>query len=217
MSKTLLDDNDHWIATEGGREEVVGAERSELVLRISQRVPGVVGGYLAAGEVTVPLNKLHTALRRAHGPRRSWDDFFLDMAALIATRSKDPSTQVGAVIVDGNKRIVSMGYNGFARGVDDSGERLNNRDVKYPLTLHAELNAILFAHGDLEQCTIYVWPSPPCTRCAAAIIQTGGIIHVVSPPASKDMLSRWKAELELAEDVLAEAGVVYVALGEAVE
>lgn len=205
MSRTLLEDKDHWIATEGD-----GSESSELtVLRLADKV--------LLGSATVPLDKLKTALRRAPSPRRSWDDFFLDMAALIASRSKDPSTKVGAVIVDMQRRVVSMGYNGFPRGVNDSQERLGDRTKKYPMTLHAEVNAILFAERELKGGTvIYIWPSPPCTRCAAMIIQAG-IDEVVCPPPSKDMLSRWKEELDMAKELLNEAMVGFDYVGEAVE
>lgn len=105
MSKTLLDDNDHWIAVEG--------EGGDCKLPLSECVgfcpqhnpePGKlpmlrVSDKHHAGTITLPLDKLRTALRRAHGPRRSWDDFFLDVAALWASRSKDPSTKVGCVII----------------------------------------------------------------------------------------------------------------------
>ena len=125
-----------------------------------------------------------------------WDRRFLDLAAGMATWSKDMSTQVGAIIVDRDQRIVSSGYNGFPRGVVDSIERYQDRDTKYRMVVHAEINAILFAKRDLTGCTIYVHPFMPCARCAAMVIQTG-IKRVVYPPASEDILSRWADDLRL--------------------
>ena len=81
-----------------------------------------------------------------------WDTRFLGLAAHISAWSKDPSSQVGAVISDGN-RIVSLGYNGFAAGVEDRRERLDDRDCKLNLTIHAEENAMIFAKRDsAESC-----------------------------------------------------------------
>ena len=106
----------------------------------------------------------------------SWDEYFMSMAHLSAKRSKDPSTQVGACIVNSQKRVVGLGYNGFPKGCDDNefpwardGEFL---DTKYPYVVHAELNAILNSIQDLNGCTIYV-SLFPCNECAKAIIQAG--------------------------------------------
>jgi dCMP deaminase len=129
----------------------------------------------------------------------------LGMAEHVAKLSKDPSTKVGAVIFDDKRRIVSAGYNGFARGVKDTSSRLHDRDTKYKLTLHAEANAILFATGALDGCTIVV-THPCCAQCAAQIIQSG-IKHVVWPHPSREFLMRWKDNLTLSIDQFIEAGV----------
>lgn len=118
----------------------------------------------------------------------SWDKAFMKVALTWSERSKDPSSQVGAVIAKG-KDFISPGFNGFAKGVRDLPERLANRDIKYPLTLHAELNAILFAKQDLTGCTIYS-THPPCERCAAVICQSG-IKRVVYLEPSEEFKSRW--------------------------
>jgi dCMP deaminase len=76
-------------------------------------------------------------------------DWALGMAVHVAKLSKDPSTKVGAVILDSKRRIVSGGYNGFPRGVEDSDERLNNRETKLRMTIHAERNALSFATAQL--------------------------------------------------------------------
>ena len=78
-----------------------------------------------------------------------WDKRFLELASVVGSWSKDPSTKVGAVIVNENKQIVSMGYNGFPRGVRDD-YRLENRETKYNLIVHAEANAIIHAKESLE-------------------------------------------------------------------
>ncbi len=107
----------------------------------------------------------------------SWDEYFMGVALLAAQRSKDPNTQVGACIVDEDRRILSTGYNGFPHGCSDD-EFPWNRDeslgeTKYPFVVHAELNAILNASGkQLYGSTVYV-ALFPCNECAKAIIQSG--------------------------------------------
>ena len=107
----------------------------------------------------------------------SWDEYFMGVALLAAQRSKDPSTQVGACIVDDSKRILSTGYNGFPHGCSDDDFPWNRDDskgeTKYQFVVHAELNAILNASGkNLNGSTVYV-ALFPCNECAKAIIQSG--------------------------------------------
>lgn len=111
--------------------------------------------------------------------RNEWDNRFIHLAKHIAQWSKDPSTKVGAVIVDDKKRIVGMGYNGFPRGIDDSPDRYNDKPTKYSMVVHAETNAILNAVKSVEGCTLYVWPLYPCNECAKIIIQAG-IKNIIS-------------------------------------
>lgn len=106
----------------------------------------------------------------------TWDEYFMGLAHLSAKRSKDPSTQVGAVIVSKEHRVVGIGYNGFPNGCSDDefpwereGEFSN---TKYPFVVHAELNAILNSNADLHGCSIFV-SLFPCNECAKAIIQSG--------------------------------------------
>jgi dCMP deaminase len=110
----------------------------------------------------------------------------MQLAELVATYSKDASTKVGAVIVDKDNRVVSLGFNGFPKGTNDWP---TSREVKLLRTVHAELNAILFAKRDLSGCTIYVTHAP-CSHCAAAIIQTG-ISRVIYKTPSKEYIERW--------------------------
>ncbi len=132
-------------------------------------------------------------------------DWAFGLAEHVALLSKDPSTQVGAAIFDSKRRVVSTGYNGFARGVEDSRERLEERETKYKMTLHAEANAIMFATTSLEGCTLVV-THPCCANCAALVIQSG-IKHVVWPRPSREFLMRWKDNLVLSVDQFIEAGV----------
>ncbi len=134
----------------------------------------------------------------------TWDEYFMGLAHLSAKRSKDPSTQVGATIVDTQKKIVGIGYNGFPFGVSDDempwsrdGEFL---DTKYPYVVHAELNAILNATTKLHGCTIYV-SLFPCHECAKAIIQSGikEIVYEDDKYAETDSVIASKRMLEQAK------------------
>jgi dCMP deaminase len=114
-----------------------------------------------------------------------WDIHFLNLALAHAKMSKDPSTKVGAIIVGPDLEIRSVGFNGFPRGIADTNARLDNRELKYRLVVHAELNAILAAARvgtPVNGCTMYVanmgfdgrrLGGPPCTRCMVEIIQSG--------------------------------------------
>ncbi len=107
----------------------------------------------------------------------SWDEYFMGVALLSAQRSKDPNTQVGACIVNPDRKIVGVGYNGFPSGCNDDELPWDREgsylDTKYPYVCHAELNAILNSISlNLKECTIYV-ALFPCNECAKAIIQSG--------------------------------------------
>lgn len=106
----------------------------------------------------------------------SWDNYFMSLAHLSAMRSKDPSTQVGACIVNKRKRVVGLGYNGFPFGCEDEdfpwAREGDFSETKYPYVVHAELNAILNATGNVENCSIYV-SLFPCNECAKSIVQAG--------------------------------------------
>ncbi len=106
----------------------------------------------------------------------SWDEYFMGMAHLSALRSKDPNTQVGACIIDKDKKVVSIGYNGMPRGCNDNdfpwAREGGFLDTKYAFVVHAELNAILNSPRSVNGCTIYV-SLFPCNECAKAIIQSG--------------------------------------------
>ena len=131
-----------------------------------------------------------------------WDRRFIELARHIAGWSKDPSTQVGAVIVSGNK-IMSTGYNGFPSGMDDN--RMRDRDFKIKHVVHAEMNAIFNARCDIRGATLYV-SHPMCSECAK-LVGAAGISRVVWPQISGDetFVKRWKSND--AEDVLSACGI----------
>lgn len=133
-----------------------------------------------------------------------WDQRFLDLAAHVAAWSKDPSTKVGAVIVNHEKRIISVGFNGFHQWAKDDPELYADRDYKYAHIIHAEENAILFAdRWSLRGATLYTWPFMPCSSCAAKIVQSG-IMRVVAPWSDNP---RWIDSFKRTEAIFKEADV----------
>jgi len=134
-------------------------------------------------------------------------DWAIGLAQHIALLSKD-STQVGAVIFDAKRRIVSAGYNGFPRGVEDLPERLADRATKYRMTQHAEVNALAFSTAPLDGCTMVV-THPCCAQCAGAAIQAG-IATVIYPTPDDAMAARWADDMALASAMFREAGVAVV-------
>ena len=137
-----------------------------------------------------------------------WHERFIKLAHEVAEWSKDPSKKVGCVLVK-NKRVISTGYNGFPKGISDSFDRLMDREQKYEMTVHAEINAITTAalHGvSTEGSTAYITFNP-CSRCAAVLINAGiGSIYVST---AHDIPTRWLENFILASKMLAEAGVEY--------
>jgi len=131
----------------------------------------------------------------------------LKLATHISEWSKDPSTKVGCVVVGPDREIRSTGFNGFPRGIQDSDDRLTNRDLKYPLICHAEENAIMHAARiglALKGCTAYVtWP--PCTRCARSLIQAG--VSEIVIPSGLEIPDRWRDDFEMSMGLLREAEV----------
>ncbi len=137
----------------------------------------------------------------------NWDQRFLNLAKHISEWSKDPSTKVGCVVVGPDHEIRSTGFNGLPRGIEDNDERLNNREIKYPLICHAEENAIMHAARigiSLKNCTAYVtWP--PCTRCARSLIQAG--VSTIIYPKDIEIPERWMEDFNLSLNMLKEAKI----------
>lgn len=133
-----------------------------------------------------------------------WDARFLSLADHIAGWSKDPRTQVGAVVVAADdRRKVCFGYNGLPRGIADTPERLMNRDLKNKLIIHAERNALDNATFDTVGSTVYV-TRHPCSLCALSLVSRR-VARVVCPPAPDD--PRWAQDAADAEELMHEAGI----------
>jgi dCMP deaminase len=139
-----------------------------------------------------------------------WDKRYLELASVVASWSKDPSSKVGAVAVGDKGQVLSQGFNGFARGVDDTEERLNTRDQKYKIIVHAEMNAIFnaaFSGVSLEGSVLYVTGLPCCSECAKGIVQVGVKRVVMELPQFSN--PRWKDSWMLSAQMFDEAGVEY--------
>lgn len=141
----------------------------------------------------------------------NFDEYFIKIARLVAEKSKDRSTKVGAVIVGPNNNIISTGYNGFPRGVDDLEATRHERPAKYRWTEHAERNAVYNAarHGiALEGARMYLnWEPCPCSDCARAVIQSG-ITEVIGPNIPfGGKGTHWGEDAEVSTQMLQEAGV----------
>ena len=104
--------------------------------------------------------------------QREWDEYFMKIAETVAEKSKDPSSKMGCVIVDKNKRVISQGYNGMVQGADESKMTLSERPMKYYFAVHSEMNALIFAYQNLEGCTIYNRVAT-CENCLKHCLQAG--------------------------------------------
>lgn len=136
---------------------------------------------------------------------QKWDLRFLAMAQLVSGWSKDPSTKTGAVIVRPDRSVVSLGFNGFARQMDDAKELYEDRPTKYSRIIHCEVNALIQAKQPIEGCTLYTYPFISCDRCIVQMIQAG-ITRFVSQSPSEDALSRWSDAFEKSRAFMKEAG-----------
>lgn len=144
----------------------------------------------------MPLDKLN-----------KWDKRYLSLAHEISSWSKDPSTRVGAVTVGDKKEVLSQGFNGFPRGIDDTKKRYEDKQVKYQFVVHAEMNAIYnatYRGASLDGATLYVYGLPVCSECAKGIIQVG--IKKVVVQKSKE-LKNWNQSFKLSAKMFTEAGV----------
>ena len=138
----------------------------------------------------------------------------MSMAYLASMKSKDPSSRIGAIIVDENNHLISEGFNGFPRGVEDSEERYSNREIKYAMVSHGERNAIYAAANkgfSLKGCRIYT-QGTPCCDCCKAIIQSG-ISEVIVDSRWEEMpknignRAKWSAESEISKQMFKESRI----------
>ncbi len=135
---------------------------------------------------------------------------FIPIAEAISTLSKDPSTKVGAVIIDNDSNILSTGFNGFPRGVNDIEERYKNRDVKLKYVAHAEANAIAQAArvgAKLLGSSLIVTALYPCSNCTKLIIQAG--IKTIYVPTMNPWSTNihWHEERVISKEMFYEAGI----------
>jgi len=149
-----------------------------------------------------------------------WDRRYLELAKYVATSwSKDPSTQVGAILVNYDFKKEFIGYNGFPEGVDDDPERYNDRELKYKLVAHAEVNAISKAGDYSIGSTLYVYPSfslpPICNECAKFAINRGvkEVVGYLADP-NDPRVKRWEESILISRMMLTEAGVTWRGLNE---
>ena len=140
-----------------------------------------------------------------------WDYRFMSIAEEISTWSKDPSSKIGAVIVNDDRRILATGYNGFPKGIEDTDERLNDRGQKYPLIVHAEMNCLmnaLYSGVSVRGATLYVYGLPVCAECTKSVIQSGIIRVVVATDVDKEVPEKWVQQWnELSKPMYIEAGI----------
>lgn len=139
-------------------------------------------------------------------PMDKWDERFCHLAQYISEWSKDPNAKVGAVILSKAGGDISVGYNGFPMGVEDSVERLQDQAIKLELIVHAEQNALIAAGSRAQGSTIYVWGKPVCARCAGSIIQAG-IKRVVAIEPNMNGDSKWDKSGQFSHQMFLEAGV----------
>jgi dCMP deaminase len=137
-----------------------------------------------------------------------WHYRYIGLAREVATWSKDPSSKIGAVAVSSDGRILATGYNGFPRGLDDDPERYANRETKYSLVVHAEMNCIYNATYNgvsLNGSSMYVHGLPMCSECAKGVIQVG--VSKVYWNADGVVGTKWSDSAGLATEILSEVGV----------
>ena len=138
----------------------------------------------------------------------TWDQYFEQMTRLVASKSKDRGTRFGAVIVGSGMSIISTGYNGFPRGINDDKDERHERPAKYQYTEHAERNAIYNAAREgirTNGATMYV-NGRPCADCARAIIQAGIVELVITHYIlGKDPM--WEESCRRGEEMMLEAGI----------
>ena len=142
-----------------------------------------------------------------------WNKRYIELAKHVATWAKDPSRKIGAVLVGDKGQIISQGYNGFPRGIEDTEERLNNREIKYKYVSHAEMNCIynsIHNNSSTVGASMYVTGLPVCHECAKAIIQVGiKKVYMDTKP-----IDNWEESGNLALEMFKEAGVEFFYVGQ---
>lgn len=141
-----------------------------------------------------------------------WNDYFMNLVYLVAMRSKDENTHVGAVIVRPDNTIVSTGYNSFPMGIKDNIPERQTRPYKYFFMAHAEFNSIILSKTDLRGCIMYT-NGIPCSNCGRAIIQAGITkVYYDEEWSNYSNKSKWDEEAEATKDMFFEAGIELIPL-----
>lgn len=139
-----------------------------------------------------------------------WNKRYLSLAREISTWSKDPSRQIGAVAVSEKGRVLSTGYNGFPRGVNDSDVLYHDREYKYQRVVHAEMNCIFNATYNgacLDGSTMYVWGLPMCSDCAKGVIQVG--VKAVYWDTDQEVPDQWSQSMLITQEMFDEVGIEF--------
>lgn len=132
------------------------------------------------------------------------------MAQTFASFSKDPSTQVGCLAIGEYNQVLAQGYNGFPREIQDLETRLNNREIKYKHTIHAETNLLTNANLtgiNLADSSVYVYGLFPCINCSLILIQLG-IREIIFQPGPSLNLDQWAADWAFSQSLFREAGII---------
>lgn len=146
-------------------------------------------------------------LEETRQKQTKWDKRFLDLASLVASWSKDPSTQSGAVIVGQERNVLSVGFNGFPQGMPDNEALYLDRDEKYSRVVHSEVNALLFTGRAIPPgATLYTVPFMCCDRCVVVMLQAGIRRFVAPKLIDPDKLERWSTALDRTRKYIAECG-----------
>lgn len=139
-----------------------------------------------------------------------WDRFYLGMSQYVSTASKDPSTKTGAVIVAADNSVISVGYNGFPKGMPDDDSLYENRDEKYSRIVHCEVNALIFSGRSIpEGSTLYTYPFLSCDRCIVQMLQAG-LRRFVAPVATAEQNARWGEAFAKTRRYITECGGTFV-------
>jgi dCMP deaminase len=193
LEKTYYDDLVKQISNDDDKEKVL----SSLFYLVTKDHPELILKYVEFFKERKRGYKMNQWIKR-----------YFNIAKETASWSKDPSRQIGAVIIGDKGQIKSQGYNGFPRGVKDTMERYNDRPTKYKYVCHAEANAVYNAlHNGTSVLgdTIYVTGLPVCHECAKAVIQVGISKVVYDTPIKSD--AKWSESCALALEMFDEAGV----------
>lgn len=139
-----------------------------------------------------------------------WDNRYMELAKAVSTWSKDPSKKIGAIAIGSKGQVLAQGFNGFPRGIDDTDERLNDRETKYKYVVHAEMNLIYnatFNGISLDGSTVYIYGLPLCSECAKGLIQVGVKRIVMNKDSLESSNDKWLESFELTIQLLNESGI----------